>query len=86
MARSRVKIDMLGGRGIREVMASDNAKALVGNMADDVAAACNSDSSWGGYYAGDASSSVRARATVWSIGGNGEERKNRLLRNLDAGA
>lgn len=80
MAR-RVRIDW-NQQGFRDLMRDP---ALVEGRGERIADACNADSSWGGYYSAVSVSDIRARARVWSIGGNGEARKQRLIRNLDAG-
>lgn len=82
MAKVRVKMKR---SGIRALMANP---ALVVPRAEAIAAACNEQSSWGGYASADASSKTRGRAHVWSYakqdGSGTTERANRLIKNLDA--
>lgn len=83
MARVRVKIHV---QALRELMQTEE---LVGPKAEANAAACNAQSSWGGYEWGVGTDGIRARATVWTYarqdGGGNSERANRMIRNLDAG-
>lgn len=81
MARRKVRIDW-NREGFRDLMRDPS---LVEGRGERVADACNAESSWGGYYHATTVSDVRARSRVWSIGGNGETRQQRLIRNLDAG-
>lgn len=51
-----------------------------------VAAACNAESSWGGYESAAEVTDIGAMAVVWSIGDHDDEaRQNRLVMNLGAG-
>lgn len=75
----------LNRRGIRSLLNSDEALALVASKGEAIAEACNSQSSWGGYFTAASADGVRARAKVWSADGrNDEARDQRLVRNLDA--
>lgn len=59
------------------------AGALLAERARAIEAACNADSSWGGYHSAVDASGMSAR--VWSADRrNDEARDQRLLRNLDA--
>lgn len=56
--------------------------------AERIEAACNGQSSWGGYESEAEMGRTRAVARVWSIGPEAVEdnaRNQRLIRNLDAG-
>lgn len=78
----RVKIHR---EALLELMRTD----LVSGRAEAVAAACNAQSSWGGYDSATESDNIRARARVWSYasqdGTGTTERANRMIRNLGAG-
>lgn len=51
-----------------------------------IAAACNAESSWGGYESDAEVTEIGAMAVVWTIGEHDDEaRQNRLVRNLGAG-
>lgn len=68
-----------------EIERSPEVLALIKAKAEAVAAACNAESSWGGYASAAAIHSDRARGTVWSYDNrNDEARDNRLVRNLGA--
>ncbi|HEY4268414.1 MAG TPA: hypothetical protein VGM94_09510 [Galbitalea sp.] len=61
------------------------ALELVRSKVDAIAAACNEQSSWGGYASGAAIHPDRVRGTVWSFDNRVDEaRDNRMIRNLDA--
>lgn len=70
----------------RELRTSPAAQALVDKHAERIAAACNAQSSWGGYEATSRANPVqRAAAYVWTrereaVADNA--RNNRILRNL----
>lgn len=69
-----------------ELMAGPEAEAMLEQRARAIADACNSDSSWGGYFYAVTKDGVRARARIWSADDrNDEARDQRLIRNLDAG-
>lgn len=68
-----------------EILGGAKALAAVSEKVDSIAAACNADSSWGGYFSAASSTNGRARGRVWSADNrNDEHRDQRLVRNLDA--
>lgn len=84
MARSRIRVKVRRA-GVRELMTSEAALELIKGKAEAVAEACNSQSSWGGYFSAASADASRARAKVWSADRrNDEARDQRLVRNLDA--
>lgn len=85
MGRSKIRVK-INRAGIKALMRSDGALAAVAVKGEAIAAACNEQSSWGGYYSAAAVGPDRARARVWSADNrNDEARDNRLMKNLDAG-
>lgn len=84
MARGvRIKFN---AQAFPELMAGPEAEAMLEQRARAIADACNSDSSWGGYFYAVTRGKVRARARIWSADDrNDEPRDQRLIRNLDAG-
>lgn len=80
MARTRIDIDRAA---LLKLMRNAD---LVEKPAAATAAACNGESSWGGYDYEVEVSSIRARARVWTYanqdGSTSTERANRLIRNL----
>lgn len=85
MARTRVRMS----RGWADAIFRDpRVQADLTRRAEAIAAACNSDSAWGGYFgAGQSGSDSRPHAYVWCADGrNDEDRDNRMLHNFDAGA
>jgi hypothetical protein len=59
---------------------------IVAERGQAIAAACNAESSWGGYESAAEVTYVGAMAVVRSIGEHDDEaRTNRLVRNLGAG-
>ncbi len=70
-----------------EILGGSEALEMVRSKGEAIAEACNSDSSWGGYFSAATTDGDRARARVWSADNrNDEARDQRLVRNLDAGA
>ena len=72
--------------GFRKIMRSANVQRDIEKRAERIAAACNAQSSWGGYEWAPASSGSGAQ--VWSISDHARAdnaRSNRMLKNLDAG-
>lgn len=83
---ARVKLDWRGAEGLEALVKSEEGLAIVAAKAEAIAAACNAESSWGGYASSARIDSDRARAHVWSFDNRVDEaRDNRILRNLDAG-
>ena len=82
MARKKARIKFHPD-AFREIMRTPE---LVEGRAAAIAAACNAESSHGGYDYAVTVTDIRARARVWSYEGNGETRRNRMIRNLDAGS
>lgn len=82
MAKSRIKVKV-NRAGVQALMKSDGALAKVKELGQATADACNSESSWGGYFTSASVDGDRARATVWSADNrNDEARDQRLVRNL----
>lgn len=82
MARSRIKVKV-SLLGVRALMQSEGAQKAVTELAEATADACNSESSWGGYFHAATTDDTRARAKVWSADNrNDEARDQRLVRNL----
>lgn len=79
MARVKVKVNRAAVRALMR-----NA-ALVEGRGEAIAAACNSESSWGGYSAYTSVSAIRARSRIVCADAT-PDRANRLVRNLDAGS
>jgi hypothetical protein len=73
----------------RALRTSAKAQALVDAAAERIAAACNGQSTWGGYEASSRPNPTqRAAAYVWTIEPEAvadNARNQRLIRNLDAG-
>lgn len=70
-----------------EILSGKKTRAEVDRISKAIAAACNKDSSWGGYY-GRAVGKGRARGRVWNVkkdASDDETRNNRMIRNLRAG-
>lgn len=86
MARSKVKLKWHGGKGLAELVTSPELLPLVKEKVDAIAAACNEESSWGGYSSAASIDGDRVRGRVWSYDDRDDEaRDNRMLRHLDAG-
>lgn len=82
--RSRIRVKVHRD-GIVGAMTSDEALANIAARGEAVADACNTESSWGGYFTAARVDGIRARATVWSADNrNDEARDQRLVRNMDA--
>lgn len=73
-------------RGIQQIMTSPKMRAEIERRAAAVAAACNAQSSWGGYESGAESlNRIRASANVWTTdlrATRDEARSNRMIHNL----
>jgi hypothetical protein len=85
----RIKINP---QGVSQLEGSPKALALIKELTEATAAACNRESSWddpevdGGYFSHIEDDGIRARGRVWSIDQQrNEARKNRLVRNLGGG-
>ena len=79
---------VLNKAALRRLLTSPQAEAMVRQRADRIAAACNSESSWGGYRSDSERTGSRARARVYNISDRGqadEARNNRLIRGLNRG-
>jgi hypothetical protein len=73
-------------QGFPAIMAGPEAQEMLDRRARAITAACNNDSTWGGYHYAVSRDAVRARARIWSADArNDEARDQRLIRNLDAG-
>lgn len=84
MAR-RVRIVFKPG-AIERILHAPKVVDDIRRRTDAVAAACNADSSWGGYHADTDVVGGRAHGTVWNGDGrNDEPRDQRMLRKLDHG-
>lgn len=83
---ARVRLDWHRAAGLEALVKSPEALAIVEEKAQAIAAACNAESSWGGYDSAARIDNDRARARVWSFDDRDDEaRDNRILKNLDAG-
>jgi hypothetical protein len=83
---SNVKVVVHEG-AVHELLTSTAVQRDLERRGAAIAAACNADSAWGGYDSGPVPGDPTAKVNVWSIGENDDEaRRNRLVRNLDAGA
>ena len=70
----------------REIRHDPRVVAELDRRARAIEAACNGQSSWGGYEAEVDEEGSRPRARVWSISGHAREdnaRSQRLIRNLE---
>lgn len=67
------------------ILGGAEAVEMVKEKAGSIAEACNSQSSWGGYFSSANTTGERARGHVWSADNrNDEARDQRMVRNLDA--
>jgi hypothetical protein len=83
---SSVKV-VIHEAAVRELLTSAAVQSDLERRGAGIAAACNADSTWGGYESGPVPGDPTAKVNVWSIGADDDEaRRNRLVRNLDAGA
>lgn len=79
---SKVRLKFRGG-AIPQILKSDAALEIVKAHGERTAEACNSASSWGGYFTYAEVGNHRARAVVLAADGRTDEaRDQRLLRNL----
>lgn len=83
-SRVRVKVNQ---DAIRQIEQSPEADRLIRRHAEAIASACNAESSWGGYVVEDDSEEERpARAVVIDTAvPSSDGRRDRMIRNLDAG-
>lgn len=75
--------------GSKSILASPKVKADLERRIKAIQDACESESSWGGYFTAVTVDSERATAKIWSLSSNLGENHNRhqrMIRNLDAGA
>lgn len=85
MAKGKLKFN---NRAIAKLMEDPQVVADLEKRAAAVRDACNSQSTWGGYYSAVSTEGNRPRARVWSVGPKADEdnaRNQRLIRNLQAG-
>ncbi|AKU15749.1 hypothetical protein [Luteipulveratus mongoliensis] len=88
MVRARAKVRVVvHDQVLRDIEQSDEADRMIRNKAEAVAAACNAESSWGGYeVADDSEEPIPARAVVIDIAEpSTDTRADRMIRNLAAG-
>lgn len=86
MARSKVTKVVVHSDASDALLNSEAVAEMLADMASAIEAACNTDSSWGGYASAVETSGDRPVGRVWSIGRHDDEaRRQRLIRNLDAG-
>ena len=70
------------------VLKAEKDKGVLDAAAKAIADACNSDSTWGGYYYAVNTDGKWPRARVWNVkrgASDDESRNNRLIKNIDAG-
>lgn len=85
---SKIRLKFKRG-AFAELRTQPKVRADIERRAAAVAAACNADSTWGGYKSGpEAQNQSRAAANVWTVSAGAREdnaRNQRMIRNLQAG-